>query len=409
MGLAYTPDTASELYLRDGLNQASEVALNAAVDKILHLPLHSATPEEIRAAALQEAQRAKENFLENAPPAYWKYIPIEVGGDCVARLYWQRNRADRQYLSQPLSLLRVNNDKLPPGWTAETCAEWICALFSLALGGVTTWNYYRIPPKETNQLPPKQVWLSRVIQQKWFFALTEESNLHTVLEVGIGYDEQPLELVNTILAHLFQRPPSETEDYLNALDLYIQYAASPSVGDEFRCTLLCALGEYLFHLWEKCENREFESEITKATRRKVLNSIHSEIEKMMPELLPLREGEPEQLYQERCNNLINDVKSAVGYRLGSSLTDQFKFLFEQQGWHVNTDLPGDHIGQWIVQFVRTRNKLFHEHRFEHEDSIQQYREIRIVEMIIPLMLATILCYEGRYWDLLENRWAWMPH
>ncbi len=76
------------------------------------------------------------------------------------------------------------------------------------------------------------------------------------------------------------------------------------------------------------------------------------------------------------------------------------------------------IKEKIEQFVESRNNLFHKHNFASENpdkilnELERQKgvdlEIRNIQLFIPLLLATILGYQGKYWDSIQNKFMMMP-
>lgn len=413
----YAPERTAEFDRARFMEEVEKAALEAALQKVIETASeNNGSAEELLKLGIEQARTTKEDKLNNAPPAYWKTIPFEIEGEIVAQLYWKHKAEDRQYDCQPLALLRINRNKIPPAWSATHMAEWICNLLSLSVGRMVTWNYYYVPPESHNQLPPKEYWRSRTVQTATFVALTEEQGYLSIH----GFDEHShaIKLVEQVVSYAFGKSKETTNDYLYALADYVYYA-STAADDQHRCTLLCALVESLFSIWERLTQPNIESETQKTRKKRLLNTIEGEVGNLLSEVLPKGPNETDKNYEERCRKFLARIRSTVGTNLSQSFIHRLKWLFRDYGWYTDTTISGlNNMGHRTELFVESRNKLFHEHRFAYDDpegipdanerTRKVVREIINIEMFVPLLLSTLLQYRGRYWDRVQNNWAWMP-
>jgi len=413
----YNPITSAELDEMNLMKELEQQTLRDTLHNVIGLTSTSNLPQDqIVEKGIQDFLRVKEEKFLAAPSPKWKSITFTVQEKTIAQLYWYNSKVERAFNNQPLSRLRVDQRNLPIGWNADNVAQWISVLLSVALGRRVIWNQSFIPASGDRELNRKEFWEAGQVDIGRFYAFTEHGNFHA--QFGIDQDTKAVIFVQQILGHLFQTPFEETQEYLHVAINYTYYA---SVADDVqqRCTLLCALVENLFSTWKNDNKEIIKDEFPKTQRQSVMDAVEFEIKKRLATILPQVSDEPIEMYEKRSKKFTDRLRSTIGENLSQSFVHRLKSLFSQYDWYVNSDSSGTYnIGRWIEEFVKSRNKLFHENRFhysnadefpnERERNKKLISEINCIEMFVPLMLATILGYKGGYWDLIHDRWANMP-
>lgn len=202
---------------------------------------------------------------------------------------------------------------------------------------------------------------------------------------------------------MLQNEVSEFEVYLNALNYYIAYAATPAPTDEFECTLLSVLGEYLYKLWDEKQPRNKKYKIPEQSIRLktiVLKAISSTLRENREEFLPQETDEQSPDYEIRFQNFDSAIRSKIRNYLIGGLITELRWFFEQHGYSE------DHrIHTRVKEFVDSRNALAHEHCFDSQRKGKPENipnEILNIRGMIPLMFALIFGYTGEYWDVYTD-------
>ena len=409
---SYSPSFSTQYDRADAAEQGFLAGVDAAVKKAREVSPEKSL-EEVHALALRAAENARKASTGDGFLKWW-FIPIKIGKDDFARLYWRKNPKELTFSMEPISRLWLNTDRIPLGWEPEAVAEWLCALFSMALGRDIQWTHW-IKPSEDTELPPSyETWQVRNIQQSRFVAFAEEPHdAQLATEAGLyERNKGTLDFIEVVLGKLMQRDMVQIEPYLNALRYYIGYAAVQSLSYEFECTLLSVLGEYIYKVWTGVEgiNYKLPPDQKKARKSIIEKAKAAFFDLSSPEIdpfVPAKPGEPASEHATRRNKFIEATLSRFSKSVGYSQTDQLAWFFESHGYQADRyPLAGR-----IVAFVESRNALVHEHCFhnEREGKPQEIdKEIANIRMMIPLMFAAILGYQGRYWDSCCDTWATTP-
>jgi hypothetical protein len=159
------------------------------------------------------------------------------------------------------------------------------------------------------------------------------------------------------------------------------------------------------------------------------NIIEKEIEKKWEEILNKKTDETPEEYNTRKGEILQSLRTSVE-RLSRPPKKQLRRIFSEYGWSITHSLSANrfmkapihsviyhlqYIGCCIDLVVESRNALFHRHRFISDDDNPKYKDLDdterkmkrdiefiTIELFIPLLFATILGYQGEYWDYLQD-------
>ena len=342
-----------------------EAAQHALKEAISYLYTSSDTMENI----VQRGQEAFKDFLNsntilNASIKYPNRKIIFLSNNQIdVSLYFLRS--NKTYETQPLAYIHIRLKSSSLDWSAINIADWLCNLLASTTGRRIIWNHYSF--HSDNAVRPmlghnKDYWRSMSQTKYQFTAFTEEFgilNNHGYKEYFVNEKpDRSVKFIIQALTTLLKKPFINTEKYLDLLNNYVYYI-SVTMDIYHKCILLCALGESLFKQW-------------------------------------------------------------VYYELGGTFptgkySKQLSKLFEENGWNDTTttgtaDLNSLYkIGERVDLFVQSRNSLLHNHKFVYEGQPNKLAiEVHNIETFVPLMFATILGYEGRYWNKITDSWDYMP-
>ncbi len=410
---SHSPRLSVEFDRADAAERAFSVGVDAAINAALEASAEK-TPDEIRELALKMAETAKKDAVHGYLKQW--FIPIKIEDDVFARLFWKRDSGEIGYPLEPMSFLKLYTDKIPRGWELETVAEWLCALFSMALGRDIQWIHWTAPSPERELPPSREVWRARNVQRNRFTAFAlEPYDAAYALSAGLHEkDEWALKFVGTVLGGLMRRDMAQIVPYLVTLRSYISHAATPAPSIEFTCTLLSVLGEYIYKIWTEVEQKAYAlSRDQKTARNSIKRAVKTALSNLPPDatfnpFVPPKPTEPATEHQRRRKKFKDDMISKFSKSIGYSLTDELLWFFEYHRY------PADYyrLGERIKSFVDSRNALAHEHRFacERDGKPNEIdKEIANIRMMIPLMFAAILRYEGDYWDSYLGDWTPAPY
>lgn len=408
---SYSPQFSTQFDLRDAENKAYTAGVNAAIAATLE-PALGKSRDKMHTYALEQAELARKTALEGLLRR--KYVPIKVNGAELAQFFWQKKPEDIGYPLEPMCVLSIDTAQIPKNWEVESIVDWICALASMALGRDIQWIHLIEPSGERGLPPPYEVWEVRNIQSRSFLGFAENPRgAQLTLRHGLHEkSEGTLNFVVSVLGKLMQRDMDQIEPYLNALRYYISCAAVHSLSYEFECTLLSVLGEYVYKVWTEVEGKKYTLPPDQRKARKSIIATAKAAFSVFPlaeinPFVPAKPGEPTSEHDTRRRRFIEAILNRFYKSVGYSQIDQLAWFFESHGYQA------DHyrLARRIEAFVESRNALVHEHCFHNERKGKPeeiYKEIRNIRMMIPLMFAATLRYEGRYWDSYCDTWATTP-
>lgn len=395
---------SSEFIRRNRKETAERKRLEAIIDKAIEVKDQEIEEDELKTILLETADNAGKitNRAGQEELANRDCIALEYNGVEIAKIYWISNYEERAYNSCPVAMLRIDENSLPPGWKARDLSEWICKFLSIAIGKDVNWNIYRklqVQPGIYNEI----VWVSRKIEEKRFNAFTIKYGYFREA-LGVDKEDDAVAFVEAMFAFIFKYDSETTLHFLNAAFDYVRYMSIPTRNPQVTSNLLCALGEFVYRVWENIyQDHSSISKLQSASDLK--KSLLKIVDDFDGGLIIQEENEPQEMYLKRLDKYKNTLKSKLGNLFGISLFDKYAMMFEAQGWLLDRS-EKDGLAARIEQFVNSRNKLFHEHRFakwgEEDNSLSC--EIDNIEMMIPLMIAAIVNYEGKFWDVYLNSW-----
>ena len=417
LALPYKPSTYEGFRLELERDRHS-AELEAAITSAIQNRQTDISDDELRKRIEAHIEKAGESATnEGMSLGVAEYIPINIDNVEVGKLFWKRSYDDRDYDGQPLCRLVIDVEKIADDWGFEEVASWICRLFSLSLGRDVNFNYYLIRDFGHEYFFPQRVWISNSISGVSFNAFTEDQGYFRAT-IGLSADSNSLKFVTDTMSYVLNLPKHHRIKYHEALLTYARYASSIVSTYEQRCTLLCALGEYIYSAWESVAGAKYVHHLEKSERRVILNEMIEVLRKHKNKLIPKMKNESDLEYEKRVESELNDYKSGLGHGLSGTLKDQFEWLLRKNGWNLDDgDESYFYTKHRVKKFVKSRHKLFHEHRFSTPRDAKHWgkevgREIENIQTFIPLLLATVLHYEGQYWHPLAGNvrgsWEWMP-
>ena len=342
-------------------------------------------------------------------------IPIYLNDNELACIYWKEHIAIISHASEPISRLELKASAIPHRWSAENIVDWICCLFGIGLGIDVQWTFWQ-SRKFSNVIPPsKQVWRTRTIQTQRFTPFIVDDHQASMIlnqAYDIGLEEKSGEwlfyFVESVLQNIVKQNFDETSDYYDLILKYIHYMSISAVL-QVQSTILVTMSERIYKLWvnDDKENRKYIMADTENISRELIRNALLEID---PKLHAADTVDKANL-QQKFKGMRDKILSNLGQ---PSLLEKLQSFFEFHNY------PEEHwIKNNIKLLIASRNALAHDHVFASYRSrfkldATDLDEISNVEMMIPLMLVTILGYEGRFYNSYEanrgngrdNIWSW---
>ncbi|MCI0709756.1 MAG: hypothetical protein L0154_06290 [Chloroflexi bacterium] len=420
----YKPDYSLQVDRRDFQEEKSRHILKGIIDFLIDEP-HEMDGEALKQVAHEKVHQLQLEYPGNDEVFRRKHISLYLNNDEIGRLYWNQSQKNRSYPLEPLTRLILIKEKLPDNWSEESLANWICRLFSIGLGADIQWIHWHTSSEDRFLPANKHVWVSQSIEDTvsdlFPFAVDiHEANL-VFRENDIGLHQKTHEwvyfFVETILRNVVDMGEDKCTIFLNIIEQYIHYRSIPAVL-QVRTTLLAVMAEYIFKKWQEDSPNAPKlpkHRVTKAQRRKIRAAVEEKLRSIACTIFPPKEDEDAEQYLEHFNDFVSNINDGISQSFSDRLKAKLEWFFNCHGYSES-----HYIYDNVDLLVKSRNALAHDHEFasDRDSSININAEISNVEMMIPLMIALILGYEGRYYDgykYLQNNWrhgsgySWTPN